>query len=77
MSNDPDSYWKRVAVRYRSERDLLFEENLILRKTLLEKTGRAHDGEDYLREIAETKTSPTLRQRLKHLSERILGGTSR
>jgi hypothetical protein len=77
MSIDSDSYWKRTAVRYRNERDMLLEENRILQKTLLEKTGRAYDGADYLREIKESETRPTVRQRLKHFAERIVSGTSR
>lgn len=76
MNIDVDSYWKRVAMRYRNERDMVLEENRILQKVLLEKTGRAHDGADYLREIKETETRPTVKQRINQLFERTFRGTT-
>jgi len=64
-------YWKTVAARYRSERNMVLEENRILQRLLLEHTGKAYDGGDYLREIAKSATTPSLKQRIKNFSERI------
>jgi hypothetical protein len=50
-------YWKNVADRYRQERDVALREAELVREILLRETGKAYDGDDWLREIARTKTS--------------------
>jgi hypothetical protein len=50
-------YWKNVADRYRQERDAALREAELVREILLRETGKAYDGDDWLREIARTKTS--------------------
>lgn len=49
-------YWKNVADRYRQERDAALREAELVREILLRETGKAYDGDDWLREIARTKT---------------------
>jgi hypothetical protein len=49
-------YWKNVADRYRQERDIAMREAELVREILLRETGKAYDGDDWLREIARTKT---------------------
>jgi hypothetical protein len=48
-------YWKRVADRYRLQRDEALQEVQRLQKELLRTTGKAYDGYDYLRDIKRTK----------------------
>lgn len=50
------TYWKNVADRYRRQRDEALQEVKKLQSILLEKTGKAYDGNDYLREIQETRS---------------------
>lgn len=50
-------YWKNVADKYRQERDAALREAELVRAVLLKETGKAYDGDDWLREIARTKTS--------------------
>ena len=60
-------YWKNLAVRYRKQRDHALNEVRSLQAILLEKTGRAYDGQDYLREIHKTQEKATWRHRLRYL----------
>jgi hypothetical protein len=48
-------YWKRVADRYRLQRDEALQEVQRLQQELLRTTGKAYDGYDYLRDIKRTK----------------------
>lgn len=48
-------YWQEVADRYRLERDKALREAAEMQRILLEQTGRAWDGNDYLREVLETQ----------------------
>jgi hypothetical protein len=48
-------YWQEVADRYRIERDKALRESAEMQRILLEQTGRAWDGNDYLREVVESK----------------------
>jgi hypothetical protein len=48
-------YWQEVAERYRIERDKALRESAEMQRILLEQTGRAWDGNDYLREVMESK----------------------
>ena len=48
-------YWQEVAERYRIERDKALRESAEMQRILLERTGRAWDGNDYLREVMESK----------------------
>ena len=48
-------YWQEVADRYRLERDKALRESAEMQRILLEQTGRAWDGNDYLREVVESK----------------------
>jgi hypothetical protein len=48
-------YWQEVAERYRIERDKALRESAEMQRILLEQTGRAWDGNDYLREVVESK----------------------
>lgn len=50
-------YWKRVADRYRVQRDEALMEVKQLQALLLEKTGKAYDGLDYLREIQRSRAT--------------------
>lgn len=61
------SYWKKVADTYRTERDMTIREVSRLQRELLKRTGRAHDGLDYLREIKKTHQKAGLWQRIKNL----------
>ena len=60
-------YWKRLSERYRRQRDMAVREIQSLQKQLYIATGCAHDGNDYLRQIRATRTTPDIRQRLKTL----------
>jgi hypothetical protein len=76
--NDPDNveieenleHWKCVAARYMRQRDYAMKEVRALRAILLEKTGCVYDGQDYLREINETKTSATWHHKLRRFMNR-------
>jgi hypothetical protein len=48
-------YWQEVAERYRIERDKALRESAEMQRILLEQTGRAWDGNDYLREVMDSK----------------------
>jgi hypothetical protein len=60
-------YWKRVADRYRVERDAATQEVQRLQAELLRRTGRAYDGLDYLREIQRSRQGVVFSQRIKNL----------
>jgi len=64
-------YWQEVADRYRKERDKALQEAAEVRRVLLERTGRAFDGNDYLREVIQTKAdSPRLKDRVYNFLRR-------
>ena len=66
-------YWQEVADRYRQERDKALQEAATMQRILLEQTGRAWDGNDYMREILETKAdSPRLKDRFYNLLRRVI-----
>jgi hypothetical protein len=58
-------YWKGVAARYQKQRDDAWLEAELVRQILLKQTGRAYDGNDWLRDIARTKTSNSFWRRIK------------
>ncbi len=62
-------HWQCLAARYMRQRDAAMKEVRMLQALLLEKTGRAYDGQDYLRVIKETETRPTWRHWLKNITE--------
>jgi len=64
-------YWQEVADRYRKERDKALQEAAEVRRVLLAQTGRAFDGNDYLREVIQTKAdSPRLKDRVYNFLRR-------
>jgi hypothetical protein len=58
-------YWKGVAARYQKQRDDAWLEAELVRQILLKQTGRAYDGNDWLRDIARTKTTNSFWRRIK------------
>ena len=58
-------YWKGVAARYQKQRDDAWIEAELVRQILLKQTGRAYDGNDWLRDIARTKTTNSFWRRIK------------
>ena len=48
-------YWKRVADRYRAQRDDALREVRALQEELFKQTGKAYDGYDYLRDIKRSR----------------------
>jgi hypothetical protein len=58
-------YWKGVAARYQKQRDNAWLEAELVRQILLKQTGRAYDGNDWLRDIARTKTTNSFWRRIK------------
>jgi hypothetical protein len=58
-------YWQSVAARYQRERDAALVEAELVRKILLAETGKAYDGNDWLREVARTQTRNTVWHRIK------------
>lgn len=48
-------YWKRVAERYRAQRDDALREVRILQDELFKRTGKAFDGYDYIRDIKRSR----------------------
>lgn len=60
-------YWKRLSERYRRQRNMAVKEIQSLQKQLYIATGCAHDGNDYLRQIRATRTTATIRHRIKNL----------
>lgn len=66
-------YWQEVADRYRKERDKALAEAAEMQRILLEQTGRAWDGNDYLREVIESKAeSPRLKDRFFNFIRRYI-----
>ena len=66
-------YWQEVADRYRKERDKALAEAAEMQRILLEQTGRAWDGNDYLREVLESKAeSPRLKDRFFNFIRRYI-----
>ena len=66
-------YWQEVADRYRKERDKALAEASEMQRILLEQTGRAWDGNDYLREVIESKAeSPRLKDRFFNFIRRYI-----
>lgn len=65
-------YWKAVADRYRRQRDDAVREINRLQAILLESTGKAHDGNDYLREIHRSRTTANGIVRIKSFIRRFL-----
>lgn len=66
-------YWQEVADRYRKERDKALQEAAEVRRILLAQTGRAWDGNDYMREIIESKAdSPRLKDRVYNFLRRYI-----
>ena len=57
-------YWKRVAARYRRQRDTAIKEINRLNCQLLLQTGKAQDGHDYLREIQQSAARAPLTKKL-------------
>ncbi len=72
-----EKYWKECAELYKRQRDALLKDNQRLRTELLQATGRALDGEDYLREIYSTGYTVTygeiVAKRLKQLKRVLVG----
>ena len=64
-------YWKRVADRYRMQRDEALVEVKKLQAILIERTGKAYDGLDYLREIHATRTKARAIVRIKNFFRRF------
>lgn len=66
-------YWQEVADRYRKERDKALAEAAEMQRILLEQTGRAWDGNDYLRDVLESKAeSPRLKDRFYNFIRRYI-----
>ena len=64
-------YWKNVSERYRKQRDEALREVEKLQKILLEQTGKAYDGKDWLREVQASRTTGRLRLRLMKFIRRF------
>ena len=47
-------YWKTVARRYQAQRDMALQKVQFLQERMLEETGKAYDGNDWLRQVAAT-----------------------
>jgi len=65
-------YWKNVARRYRGQRNDALKQVHFLREKLLKETGRAYDGNDYLRIVMKTASRPSWKYRLIFALERLL-----
>lgn len=57
-------YWKNVSERYRKQRDEALKEVAKLQKILLEQTGKAYDGNDWLREVQASRATARFRSRV-------------
>lgn len=64
-------YWKSLAERHRAQRDHALRQVRTLQQILLEKTGKAYDGLDYLRDIQASASTPTWKHRLRNLMEAV------
>ena len=58
-------YWKNVSERYRKQRDEALKEVEKLQRILLEQTGKAYDGKDWLREVKASGTTNKFSSRVK------------
>ena len=47
-------YWKAVARRYQAQRDMALQKVRFLQERMLEETGKAYDGNDWLRVVVAT-----------------------
>jgi len=47
-------YWKAVARRYQFQRDMALQKVQFLQERMLAETGKAYDGNDWLRQVAAT-----------------------
>ena len=47
-------YWKAVARRYQSQRDMALQQVKFMQEKMLAETGKAYDGNDWLRVVAAT-----------------------
>ena len=47
-------YWKAVARRYQAQRNMALEKVKFLQEKMLAETGKAYDGNDWLRVVAAT-----------------------
>ena len=47
-------YWKAVARRYQSQRDMALKQVQFMQEKMLSETGKAYDGNDWLREVIAT-----------------------
>ena len=47
-------YWKAVARRYQAQRDMALQKVRFLQERMLEETGKAYDGNDWLRVVIAT-----------------------
>lgn len=47
-------YWKAVARRYQSQRDMALQQVKFMQEKMLAETGKAYDGNDWLRQVAAT-----------------------
>lgn len=47
-------YWKNVARRYQAQRDMALKQVKFMQEKMLAETGKAYDGNDWLRQIAAT-----------------------
>lgn len=59
-------HWKRLAARYRKQRDAAVKEINRLNRQLLLQTGKAQDGNDYLREIQQSQTRAPLTKKIAY-----------
>ena len=47
-------YWKAVARRYQSQRDMALQQVKFMQEKMLAETGKAYDGNDWLRQVVAT-----------------------
>lgn len=47
-------YWKAVARRYQTQRDMALQQVKFMQEKMLAETGKAYDGKDWLRVVAAT-----------------------
>ena len=47
-------YWKAVARRYQAQRDMALKQVQFMQERMLAETGKAYDGNDWLRVVAAT-----------------------
>ena len=71
-------YWKAVARRYQSQRDMALQQVKFMQEKMLAETGKAYDGNDWLRVVAATgaRRNNPIHNLLRKL-RRVLHGLSR